>query len=440
MNTAPSNPTRRLLRISLAVILLLTLAIAVVVGWTIHEARRQGIAVSALEKLGCLVEYDWSERPPTVLERIRSLLREGQTKNVAKVSGDGVPLADADVVHLQALPQLLEVSLKNTRITDAGLANLQGLTRIEILRLDGTPVGDAGMINLRGLNRLEELGLDQTKVTEAGLAHLRELTHLCGLFIRATPVSDLSPLRGMPLATLDCLGTPVSELSPLRDCKNLRRLNVAKTKVTVATVAALKKSLPSCDILWADASNPITDVNDPEFQKWMKGVVALPVERQVDAVAWKLQQLNPGFNGKLAGWGGTGRPKIDDGAVTVLWFDTDNVMDISPVRALVDLRTLSCSGSAKEKNKLFDLSPLQGMKLTSLNCAGTQVSDLSPLQSVRTLSSLNVANTNVTPADVAALQKALPDCKIEWDGAKSASPAGGGAKRPAPESAGSDKK
>jgi hypothetical protein len=44
------------------------------------------------------------------------------------------------------------------------------------------------------------------------------------------------------------------------------------------------------------------------------------------------------------------------------------------------------------------------------------VSDLSPLEDCKNLRELKVTKTKVTAASVAALQKALPNCKIEWDG------------------------
>ena len=62
--------------------------------------------------------------------------------------------------------------------------------------------------------------------------------------------------------------------------------------------------------------------------------------------------------------------------VTELRVLTDNVTDISPVRALSELKVLLCSGSSPGKGKLSDLSPLKQMKLTSLSCSNTQVSDL----------------------------------------------------------------
>ena len=39
----------------------------------------------------------------------------------------------------------------------------------------------------------------------------------------------------------------------------------------------------------------------PGFDQWMKDVAALPAEQQVEAVSKKLMELNPGFDGKMAG-------------------------------------------------------------------------------------------------------------------------------------------
>ena len=105
---------------------------------------------------------------------------------------------------------------------------------------------------------------------------------------------------------------------------------------------------------------------------WVKQVAALPAEQQVDAVAAKLKELNPGFDGKV-------KPTIEGGGVVGLEFVTDNVTDISPLRALPELKSLNCRGSADVWNgRLADLSPLKGMALTALECGRTRVSDLSP--------------------------------------------------------------
>ena len=119
----------------------------------------------------------------------------------------------------------------------------------------------------------------------------------------------------------------------------------------------------------------------PAYQQWMKQIVALPPDRQVDAVAKRLQELNRGFDGKVT-------HKIENFAVTELEFPTDNVTDISPVRALMELKKLKMNGSTYRSGKLTALSPLKGMSLEVLICSNTQVSDLSPLKDMISLVSV----------------------------------------------------
>jgi serine/threonine protein kinase len=113
-------------------------------------------------------------------------------------------------------------------------------------------------------------------------------------------------------------------------------------------------------------------VAKPVGDTWLQAVAALPAEKQVEVVAAKLKELNPGFDGNVT-------PKVEGGVLTGLRFVTDEVTDLAPLRALPALKSLECSGSAEGKGKLADLSPLHGMQLNFLKCAGTQVSDLSPL-------------------------------------------------------------
>jgi hypothetical protein len=140
------------------------------------------------------------------------------------------------------------------------------------------------------------------------------------------------------------------------------------------------------------ANKPLAFVN-PAFQQWMTAVAPLPAEKQVDAVVKKLQELNPGFDGKVTGDNGQGTPQIDNGVVTGIGFSTENVTDISPVRAFQRLRTLSCGGPAK--SMLSDLSPLKGMPLVLLGCDWTPVSDLSPLKGMP-LTYLHISCTRIS--------------------------------------------
>ena len=169
-------------------------------------------------------------------------------------------------------------------------------------------------------------------------------------------MSDLSPLKGMPLKTLGC------DFKPERDAEILRSIKTLET-INGKPAAEFWKAVD------AAAKPPVEDA-------WVKQVAALPADKQVEAVAAKLKERNPGFDGKVT-------PTIENGVVVGLEFASDEVTDISPVRALAGLRTLKCDGSGEGTGWLADLSPLKDMKLTTLDCCHTKVSDLSPLKDMK---------------------------------------------------------
>jgi serine/threonine protein kinase len=110
-----------------------------------------------------------------------------------------------------------------------------------------------------------------------------------------------------------------------------------------------------------------------EKSAWEKSVAALPAEQQVEAVAKRLKELNPRFGGRV-------EPTIKGAVVIGLRFDTDQVSDLSPVRALTRLEDLVCCGTAPDQGMVADLSPLRGLPLKRLFFLDNQVADLSPLR------------------------------------------------------------
>jgi len=65
--TVSTEPKRRWLRFSLRSLMLLVLVLAVALGWAVHKARQQGIAVSALKEMGCIVRFREGD-PDTLAE------------------------------------------------------------------------------------------------------------------------------------------------------------------------------------------------------------------------------------------------------------------------------------------------------------------------------------------------------------------------------------
>jgi hypothetical protein len=93
---------------------------------------------------------------------------------------------------------------------------------------------------------------------------------------------------------------------------------------------------------------------------------------QVEQVRQELMRLNPGFDGKLV-------HRVEEDVVTELSLNTDEIIDISPLRALGKIVYLDLRGTYPNRGKLSDLSPLKGLTISRLDCSSTQISDLSPL-------------------------------------------------------------
>ena len=291
----------------------------------------------------------------------------------------------ADLSPLHGMP-LTRLECTNTQVFD--LSPLRGMP-LTTLYCDFTAVAD--LSPLQGMP-LTQLQFGATKVSD--LSPLKGM-RLAKLHFGMTPASDLSPLRGMPLTELWCEVTPTTDLSPLEGM-SLRQLGFTPKTITkglgiIRQMQSLQAIAPTWDKRFPPAEfwkrydagefKPITTFKDPAFIQWTKDVAALPAEKQVEAVAKKLQELNPGFDGQIKGVEGSGSPTIENGIVRELGFVTDNVTDISPVRALAGLRYIVCTGSSEGKGRLSDLSPLQGMRLTKLNCGFSPLLyDLSPLR------------------------------------------------------------
>jgi Leucine-rich repeat (LRR) protein len=232
-----------------------------------------------------------------------------------------------------------------------------------------TQVGDAGLAYFKDCKNLKHLALGGTQMSGAGLAHLKDCNSLKTISLNGSKVSDVG-------------------LAHLKDFKNLIALDLRKTKITAAGIADLKKALPNCKI---ESDFNLKGAADPDRKaaEWVLsigGIVKVNGEdREIKA---ELMKRNPGFDGKV-------HHGLDGGVVIHLDFVTDNVADISPVRALTGLLILGCNGSNPGKGKRSDLTPLTGTKLVNVNCGSSLVSDLTPLKDLK-LTLLIVNDTQVS--------------------------------------------
>ncbi|MHC5033928.1 MAG: leucine-rich repeat domain-containing protein [Planctomycetota bacterium] len=156
-----------------------------------------------------------------------------------------------------------------------------------------------------------------------------------------TGISDLSPLRGMPLCALDVRENPVEDLAPLEGMP-LTELYLEGTKVS--------------DLRPLQGMQLVTlYLNDTPVQD-ITPLHGMPLET-LNLYGTKVSDLEP----------------LRGVQVRMLWLNGTPVSDISPIAAcpLVSL-TL-------ERTQVRDLAPLVGSSLQRLHIAETPVADLSPI-------------------------------------------------------------
>ncbi|HEV3027728.1 MAG TPA: protein kinase, partial [Planctomycetota bacterium] len=137
--------------------------------------------------------------------------------------------------------------------------------------------------------------------------------------------------------------------------------------------------------------SPDSEKTGFDVATWEKSVADLPPEARVKSVQARLKILNPGYDGSES------EHQVNHGRVLRLRLGHPSLRDISPLRALVDLRELELA-----KTQVTDLSPLQDSKLTLLVLDGDKVSDLRPLRTMKELSI--VALTGLPLRDLSALE------------------------------------
>ena len=132
-------------------------------------------------------------------------------------------------------------------------------------------------------------------------------------------------------------------------------------------------------------------LSSPEQQQaFINQVARLPAEQQVVAVAEKLKELNPGFDGART-------YKVADGKVVEYGVSTVNITELWPLKALVDLKSLAIKGSfsINQPGRVQSLDPLAGLKLESFSCSNNpRLRDFAPLDGMP-LTKLNVSQTAI---------------------------------------------
>src|SRR5262249_45485421 len=135
----------------------------------------------------------------------------------------------------------------------------------------------------------------------------------------------------------------------------------------------------------------------PVDAAWLKQVAALPAEKQAEAVAAKLKDLNPGFDGKVT-------HRVEGGVGTELRVTCEQ--GDGPLAGLTPLRGMSLAGlkilhTGDTRVSDAGLEHFKGCKsLTHLHLHGARVSDagLVHFKGCKSLMNLDLNGTQVSDA------------------------------------------
>lgn len=166
-----------------------------------------------------------------------------------RLSLQGLPITDADMRHIAAMPNLRVLRLSSRNLTKAGVEHLQGLKNLRVLALDGCPIGDKGLEAIAPMHKLERLSLGRVGIKGDGLSHLSGLLNLNWLCLPGNEIEDgdieaLKPLG--KLKQLDLAGNPITDesVAALAAFRRLEFIRFERTKITDEGIARFEKASP----------------------------------------------------------------------------------------------------------------------------------------------------------------------------------------------------
>jgi hypothetical protein len=235
-------------------------------GIAVNKANKQRRAVTAIERLGAKIQFDYEldatgqripDAQPPGPAWLRKFLGDDYFRKVIGIDfAFGTPVGrskvvDADLSCLESLPDLEWIYLdRNVAVTDRGLVHLRNLTNLRGLSMCNTKVTGTGI--LANTPHLRGLSISHTPLTHDDIAAISKMQSLESLSIGHTPISDedLAALASLwKLQLLQLEGTEITDAGLV----HLERLTALDnlwlpTGISDDAVNRLRKALPNCMI------------------------------------------------------------------------------------------------------------------------------------------------------------------------------------------------
>jgi serine/threonine protein kinase len=272
-----------------------------------------------------------------------------------------------ELQRLDRLPHLNRVALAySDGLSNEALVVIGGLTNLEHLSLGNTRPGElpSQVLDLRSIASLNLNTMSLENLIITGLEPVGEIHSLNSLVIRNTPVSDLSPLVGLPALHNLTINRSVEDISTLSGISSLRTVNLNEN--LISDLSALQSSIGITSIS--------ADYNQLES---LNGLGTLANLRTITATSNQISDISA-----LRG--------LEN--LTVIDINDNNVSDISALSTASRLREFHAAN-----NDLDDLTPLTGgSALITININGNNVQNLDFLYEHIYLSVIRAAHNGLT--------------------------------------------
>ena len=213
--------------------------------------------------------------------------------------------------------------------------------------------------------RMDNDGLT-VEVTNAGVTDLEPLRGLplTTLYCNGNKIKDLEPLRGMRLITLSCSGNPLESLEPLRGMPLVTLFCECCRITSLDPVRETKLTMLNC------GGNPGITTLEPLRGLPLNWLCAwgCPVSTLEPLAGMRLTTVYADHTGL------TGLEPLKGMPLNILHISGNRISSLEPLRG--SSLTMLHAGH----NELCDLSPLKGLSLTMFSCHANRVKSLAPLK------------------------------------------------------------
>lgn len=345
-----------------------------------------------------------------------------------------------DIQKLNRFPKLEWISINSPSITAAGLQQLQGVASLRELTVINSSLGVVDLSFLNSCRELETLVLFPGRIDSRSLAALARFSKLKLLEFDGVGITDDDLVAFWPLRELTMLRLPNSKLTDrglatLTKLSLLKSLDVSGSNISDAAFASLTE-LP--DLQWLDVRGTGISARAVLDFAGSRKIMRVHTSDEIAGDRWEQRALIKA----AAATRTEGIPRVALGKALTEWADADeqswpvqmpratsmrrfaeehaqkfalSELDVQMLESLRSLTALTLSNSSAGANDLERI--LAGKPLLKLILAGDYSDvELQPIGEIKTLQSLSVNSSRITPAglnwlaDLPALSSLTLNC------------------------------